>query len=67
MQTVDGLERAANEYFALVAARDAPGMERFWGPAPVWEMVALGATLGPAEARGFFATCSPPCRTSRRP
>lgn len=50
----EGLERQAIDYFALVAARDAAGMERFWGPAPVWEMLALGATLGPSEARAFF-------------
>ncbi len=48
------LERTAGDYFDRVAARDAAGMERFWGPAPVWELLALGATLGPAEARGFF-------------
>ena len=52
--TAEGLERTARDYFARISARDAAGMERFWSPAPVWELLALGVTIGPVEARGFF-------------
>ena len=50
----NGLEARARGYFDRIARARRSGHGAVLGPAPVWEMVALGATLGPAEARGFF-------------
>jgi steroid delta-isomerase-like uncharacterized protein len=49
------LEQLARDYFAAVAARDISGMERLWGPEPVWDVTPLGERLDREQARGFFA------------